>query len=285
MQLKKILLCITLCLLTQAIPASEPSQNLTPSEKLKEAIRQHNIDGIIRLIQMDDVDINITTAMGTTALSKLCHDAVLTQQLINNLTQTIESPNNNEEAYPDTYKALKNQNIAAKKIVTKQYFDTLHAIELLLRKNVDTNAVLLHVRDFCPETTLPFFASRIHNHMQAEHSKLNINIQDEHGNTPLHKAIKFDNTHNGYSKKWRSQVLLELGADPNIRNKNGKTPADLAQPHIQPWITDPASGYRTCIESPLFSETSVRMLQMPIYKQGKKVNLCKLIRQREHGIK
>ena len=93
--------------------------------------------------------------------------------------------------------------------------------------------------------------------------------------------MSFYNTHNCYSQKCRSQVLLELGADPKIKNKKGQTPADL----VASWIIDPESGYPKRIESPLFAEESVRMLQMPIYKQGKSGNLCKLIRQREYGIK
>jgi ankyrin repeat protein len=287
MQLKKALLSILLCF-AQIISASQPAEDLTHNEKLEEAIDINNINdddnSIVALIQRDDVDINIKDDLKTTALSRLCYNAARSKELIDVLTKIIESPKS-EKSDLESYEHNKKCHISTKKRYVIEYCTVLNAIDLLLSKNVNTNAVLWEVHEQNPETTLPFLFSYVHNHMQNEHSKLDINIQDANGNTPLHKAIKLDNTHINHSKKCRSQVLLELGADSKIKNKQGQAPADLAKPHIQPWITDPASGYLKRTESPLFAEDSVRMLQMPVYKQGKKGNLCKLIRQREHGFK
>jgi ankyrin repeat protein len=51
---------------------------------------------------------------------------------------------------------------------------------------------------------------------------ININHQDNDGNTALHIAIKL-RQNNEIIK-----LLLDNGADVNIKNKNGKTPLDIA---------------------------------------------------------
>jgi len=60
-----------------------------------------------------------------------------------------------------------------------------------------------------------------------------VNIQDEFGLTPLHRAVDMaiDGTIQQNLKEidWTVVgVYLELGADPNIRDKNGETIADVA---------------------------------------------------------
>ncbi|MEW6528235.1 MAG: ankyrin repeat domain-containing protein [Spirochaetota bacterium] len=52
---------------------------------------------------------------------------------------------------------------------------------------------------------------------------ININHQDNCGNTALHHIVKL----NRY--KEIIKLLLDNGADVNIRNKKGQTPLDLAQ--------------------------------------------------------
>src|SRR5213595_2690285 len=172
MQLKKALLSILLCF-AQIISASQPAEDLTPSEKLKEAIEYNNIDddedSIIPLIQRADVDINIKADMKTTALSRLCHEAVTLKKTIDQLTKEIESLNNTESHD-------KNCAISAKKRYVTRHCTVLNAIELLLRKNVNTNAVLWEVQEPHPETTLPFLFSYVHNRAC---STLDINVQDK----------------------------------------------------------------------------------------------------------
>ena len=49
----------------------------------------------------------------------------------------------------------------------------------------------------------------------------NINLVDEMGDTPLHIAVESDNLS-------AIRVLLDLGADTSIKNRNGRTPRELA---------------------------------------------------------
>lgn len=54
-----------------------------------------------------------------------------------------------------------------------------------------------------------------------------VNIQDKYGNTPLHELAKYDVSRS----QNRAEVLLYLlsqGADPEIKNYEGKTPLDVA---------------------------------------------------------
>jgi len=101
---------------------------------------------------------------------------------------------------------------------------------------------------------------------------ININIQTQLGNTPLHKAVEHDNQlYNSQSgRKSRTEILLALGADPAIKNKNGQTPTHLAQlPVLQNLLT----------------KESVRALQLPAYKKhDKEKNICISIRNRETGM-
>lgn len=51
-----------------------------------------------------------------------------------------------------------------------------------------------------------------------------VDIQDKHGNTPLWRAV--------FNSRGRGDlvtILLKAGADKNHRNKNGKSPLDLAK--------------------------------------------------------
>jgi hypothetical protein len=57
--------------------------------------------------------------------------------------------------------------------------------------------------------------------------RLNVNVQDNYGDTALHDAAKFG--HETVAK-----ILLEAGADPNLRNKEGKDPLVLATEHNKP---------------------------------------------------
>lgn len=55
-----------------------------------------------------------------------------------------------------------------------------------------------------------------------EHPKLNLNEQDENGNTCLHEIVKKNHP-------LIAQALIEFGfADPHRVNKKGETPASLA---------------------------------------------------------
>ena len=51
-----------------------------------------------------------------------------------------------------------------------------------------------------------------------------IDLVDEHGNTALFRAVFRYTTSNGVIR-----MLLAAGADPNLRNKHGVSPAELAQ--------------------------------------------------------
>lgn len=54
--------------------------------------------------------------------------------------------------------------------------------------------------------------------------KLDVNVRDNYGDTPLHDACKF-----GHEKIVK--LLLEAGADKTIKNNEGKDPITLAQEH------------------------------------------------------
>ena len=56
-----------------------------------------------------------------------------------------------------------------------------------------------------------------------ENNKLNINLQDDRGNTPLHSLIR-SGTNNEYIP-----IIIKKGANLSIKNQNGETPYDLAK--------------------------------------------------------
>jgi hypothetical protein len=60
-------------------------------------------------------------------------------------------------------------------------------------------------------------------------AKLKLDVQDNYGDTALHDAAKFG--HPTVAK-----ILIEAGADTRIRNKEGKTPLDLATEHSKPEV-------------------------------------------------
>jgi ankyrin repeat protein len=58
-------------------------------------------------------------------------------------------------------------------------------------------------------------------------------MQDQSGATPLHVAVDLEGDAAWQSgeppKTTLTKLLLDLGADPQIANKEGKTPADVAR--------------------------------------------------------
>ncbi|XP_033754838.1 serine/threonine-protein phosphatase 6 regulatory ankyrin repeat subunit B-like isoform X2 [Pecten maximus] len=76
----------------------------------------------------------------------------------------------------------------------------------------------------------PLHAARESNIIKMLASRgLDIDNKGDHGNTPLHCASR------DYDEQL-IKTLLDLGADPTIKNKDGKTPRDLAEP--QTWQHD-----------------------------------------------
>lgn len=58
-------------------------------------------------------------------------------------------------------------------------------------------------------------------HLEYLFGKANLNIQDENGDTPLHIYIKSE------PKKSIIRKFIENGADPTIKNNNGRTAKDI----------------------------------------------------------
>jgi ankyrin repeat protein len=54
-----------------------------------------------------------------------------------------------------------------------------------------------------------------------------VNYQNHQGDTPLHYAVQLDSN----IKEYICEKLLNYGADPNIKNKAGKVPGQLASQH------------------------------------------------------
>lgn len=68
--------------------------------------------------------------------------------------------------------------------------------------------------------------------LNMEHPIIHINDKQANGNTPLHSAAS-----NGSLEI--TQSLIRAGANPNIKNKNGLTPLDVAKNMAKSWSTDP----------------------------------------------
>ena len=95
------------------------------------------------------------------------------------------------------------------------YADTPEKIDFLVSKGADIEGqTLLH--QWAAEThidgTHPMLAHLV------EHHALDINMQDQNGNTPLYHAVTNSNN---------LEYLLEKGADPFIVNHKGITPMDI----------------------------------------------------------
>lgn len=52
-------------------------------------------------------------------------------------------------------------------------------------------------------------------------NKANLNLAEKHGKTPLHEAAKY-----GYEKV--AKVLIDSGADLEVKDKKGRTAKDIA---------------------------------------------------------
>lgn len=59
-----------------------------------------------------------------------------------------------------------------------------------------------------------------------ENEKLKVNIRDAYGNTALHLACEED-------RQEEAKLLVQYGADLEIKNKEEKTPLDLCSPALR----------------------------------------------------
>jgi ankyrin repeat protein len=66
---------------------------------------------------------------------------------------------------------------------------------------------------------------------------LDVNVRDDSFSTPLHYAVGEEGLDLG-----AVQTLLELGADPALKNDCGQTPLDLAPDHVRIWKRIAAEG-------------------------------------------
>jgi ankyrin repeat protein len=62
-----------------------------------------------------------------------------------------------------------------------------------------------------------------------------LSLQDQHGDTALHKACQFME-YGSYPRRDIVEVLLEAGADVNVKNSDGQTPGAVAIEQNQPTI-------------------------------------------------
>jgi ankyrin repeat protein len=92
---------------------------------------------------------------------------------------------------------------------------------LLLESRADANATDLHgwtPLHFAAQEVLPQMASLL------VAKGANVDAQDEEGNSPLHRAV--------FSARDRGEVvhiLRKAGAKPDLKNKAGETPRELAE--------------------------------------------------------
>lgn len=249
---KKNNVLLLIILITQNIAASQEDQNM------QLAIVQNNISKIMILIE-NGADSNTITDSNKTALNCFCQNIVLLRDYLNTITN-IGGHTQNEKEW---YTTIKNKE-------KKTYEQSIDLLNILLQKNVNPNNALFWMHNKYPEHTLPFLFAHIHNNTQSEKNKLDINTQNKNGDTPLHKAVEFNNNNFYYIQKPITLCLLELGADPTIKNNNGYTSLELAENNKL---------------KKMLSEKSVRKIQMPYYKKGKRCNLFTMINQREYGIK
>ena len=56
---------------------------------------------------------------------------------------------------------------------------------------------------------------------------------NDNGNTPIYETIKLMKSHFTQAHKLIVQYLLDKGADPTIRNKQGKSALDVAEKYEQ----------------------------------------------------
>jgi hypothetical protein len=138
-----------------------------------------------------------------------------------------------------------------------------HIINFLMMHNASPQLIVTNPWDAYPEYVLPFVFDHIHNHHHnvTQNAILDINAQNDCGDTPLHEVIGYEIVP-GYQPfgKLKTLCLLELGADTTLKNKKGETPFDRAQ------------GDKKMEK--LLSESSVRSIQMPFYKKNVQKNLA-----------
>jgi ankyrin repeat protein len=96
--------------------------------------------------------------------------------------------------------------------------------ELSPGPNVEYEAPL-HV--FCQNSNADLVKVLLQFKPKNKNLKVNVNIQDREGNTPLHFVC--DRKKLQEPDRQIIQLLMQNGADPMIKNKTGQTPADLAR--------------------------------------------------------
>ncbi len=121
---------------------------------------------------------------------------------------------------------LKQKDLQGKTVLN--YLVNIRGHKVDLFKKILTGNVDLSIRDKAGRTFIhDFVLSKKYSSfesqvmaMMANHPTFNANIQDKEGNTALHLAILTNNT-------WATRQLLEMGANPILKNKAKLTAEDL----------------------------------------------------------
>ncbi|CAB0033084.1 unnamed protein product [Trichogramma brassicae] len=179
-------------------------------------------DDVVELLLRKGANPNLANADGLTPLHIICKNYSEKIDLVDMLFEL-----SNEKYHPLQVDAL--DKLSNTPLHLAAYQCRRNLIELLLRKGADPNLVdakgqtSLHI--ICERNDYDEDLVEILFQLSKELNRpLQLDVQDELGNTPLHLALQFFSRARVNVQKMTVKLLLRKGASPNCPNKDGSYP-------------------------------------------------------------